>query len=65
MRVSCRSVDLLRSVLAARDAGAVYSIVFVGINGVGKHSCTLTPLHTNSVRDCHISALLYELRCVL
>jgi hypothetical protein len=40
-----RSVDLLRSVLAAREAGAVYSIVFVGINGVGEPSYTLITLH--------------------
>ncbi|KAG5177908.1 signal recognition particle receptor subunit alpha [Tribonema minus] len=31
-----KSTDLLRAVLAARDAGTVYSAVFVGINGVGK-----------------------------
>jgi signal recognition particle receptor subunit alpha len=31
-----RSTDLLRAVLAAKEAGRVYSAVFVGINGVGK-----------------------------
>jgi hypothetical protein len=47
--ILCRSVDLLRSVLAARDAGAVYSIVFVGINGVGEHSYIQAPLCTLSL----------------
>ena len=31
-----RSTDVLRDVLAARDKKKVFSIVFVGINGVGK-----------------------------
>lgn len=31
-----RSVDILRDVFAARDAGRPYVIVFVGVNGVGK-----------------------------
>ncbi|OQR83759.1 signal recognition particle receptor subunit alpha [Achlya hypogyna] len=31
-----KSTDVLREVLAARDAGRCYSIVFVGVNGVGK-----------------------------
>ena len=31
-----RSVDILREVRAAKDAGKPYTIVFVGVNGVGK-----------------------------
>ena len=31
-----RSVDILREVRAAKDAGRPYTIVFVGVNGVGK-----------------------------
>ncbi|EQC33060.1 fused signal recognition particle receptor [Saprolegnia diclina VS20] len=31
-----KSTDVLREVLAAREAGRCYSIVFVGVNGVGK-----------------------------
>ncbi|RHY29180.1 hypothetical protein DYB28_004195, partial [Aphanomyces astaci] len=31
-----KSTDVLRQVLAARDQGRCYSIVFVGVNGVGK-----------------------------
>ncbi|OQS05924.1 signal recognition particle receptor subunit alpha [Thraustotheca clavata] len=36
-----KSTDVLREVLAAREAGRCYSIVFVGVNGVGK-STTLS-----------------------
>ena len=31
-----RSIDILRDVRAAREAGRPYTIVFVGVNGVGK-----------------------------
>merc|ERR1712139_595839 len=30
------SVDVLRAALAAKNAGRVYSVVFLGVNGVGK-----------------------------
>lgn len=31
-----RSIDILRDVHQAREAGKPYTIVFVGVNGVGK-----------------------------
>jgi signal recognition particle receptor subunit alpha len=31
-----KSIDVLRAALAAKNAGRVYSIVFLGVNGVGK-----------------------------
>merc|ERR1719450_699225 len=31
-----KSVDVLRAALAAKNAGRVYSVVFLGVNGVGK-----------------------------
>lgn len=31
-----KSIDVLRAALAAKNAGRVYTIVFLGVNGVGK-----------------------------
>merc|ERR1719480_574297 len=31
-----KSVDVLRAAMAAKNAGRVYTIVFLGVNGVGK-----------------------------
>lgn len=31
-----QSIDILRDVLAAKDQGKPYVVVFVGVNGVGK-----------------------------
>lgn len=31
-----RSIDILRDVHAAKEAGRPYTVVFVGVNGVGK-----------------------------
>jgi len=31
-----KSIDVLRAALAAKNAGRVYSVVFLGVNGVGK-----------------------------
>merc|ERR1719450_1967867 len=31
-----KSIDVLRAALAAKNAGRVYVIVFLGVNGVGK-----------------------------
>jgi signal recognition particle receptor subunit alpha len=40
-----QSVDVVREVMAAKEAGRPYSIVFVGVNGVGK-STTLSKVPT-------------------
>merc|ERR1719361_296046 len=31
-----KSIDVLRAAMAAKNAGKVYTIVFLGVNGVGK-----------------------------
>ena len=31
-----RNIDILKEALAAKEKGQVYSIVFIGVNGVGK-----------------------------
>lgn len=47
--VSGRRVDVLRDALDARTQGRPYSIVFCGVNGVGKS--------TNLAKVCHLTKL--------